>query len=154
MARTEGCSAVGSRGREQALVLDAAEIGALEQLGRQDDLGALGRGLAHELADRADVRVGVVGEGELQRSDGEFGHAGTCCEMQWKLPPPVRMWSALRPIATRSGNRAWTTSTAATIVRRAVLRHDDRGVADVEVHVARRDDIAVLVGDPARARAR
>src|SRR4051812_43225197 len=39
-------------------------------------------------------------------------HAGTCCEMQWKLPPPVRMWSARTPIATRSGNSAWTTSTA------------------------------------------
>ena len=100
-------------GREQALVLDAAEIGAFEQLGRKHDLGALARGLAHQLADGADVRVRVVGEGELQRGDGELGHAGTCWVMQWKLPPPVRMWSARRPIATRSGNSAWTTSTAA-----------------------------------------
>ena len=35
------------------------------------------------------------------------------------------------------------------VVRRAILRHDDCRIADVEVHVARRDDVAVLVGDPA-----
>jgi hypothetical protein len=62
--------------REQALVLDAAEIGAFEQLGRQDNLGALAGGLAHQLAYRADVRVGVVGERELERGDGELGHRG------------------------------------------------------------------------------
>ena len=44
------------RTREQALVLDAAEVVALEQLRRKHDLRALGRRLAHELADRADVR--------------------------------------------------------------------------------------------------
>src|SRR4051794_24163730 len=101
------CARIG----EQALVLDPAEIRSLEQLGRKHDLGALGCRLVDQLADGADVRDRVVCEGELQRSDGEL-HAGTCCEMQWKLPPPVRMWSARRPIATRSGNRAWTTSTA------------------------------------------
>src|SRR5205085_5979071 len=100
-----------SRVREQALVLDPTEIGAFEQFGRKHDLGALARRLAHQLTHRADVRDRVVGECELERGDGEL-HAGTCCEMQWKLPPPVRMWSARRPIATRSGNSAWTTSTA------------------------------------------
>src|SRR3954453_18987864 len=102
------CARIG----EQALVLDPAEVRTLEQLGRKHDLGALGRPRAHQIADLANVRDCVVGEGELQRSDGELRHAGTCCEMQWKLPPPVRMWSARRPIATRSGNSAWTTSTA------------------------------------------
>ena len=65
-------------GREQALVLDPAEIGAFEQLGRKHHFGALARRLAHELAHGADVGVRVVGEGELQRGDGELGHAGTC----------------------------------------------------------------------------
>src|SRR5438270_11947270 len=102
----------GARIGEQALVLDPAEIGTLEQLGRKHDLGALARRLAHQPADRAEIRDRIVGEGELQRSNGELAHAGTCCEMQWKLPPPVRMWSARSPIATRSGNSAWTTSTA------------------------------------------
>src|SRR3982751_481260 len=85
---------------------------ALEQLRRKDHLGALGCCLAYELADGADIRIRVLGKRELQRSDGQLGHAGTCCEMQWKLPPPVRMWSARRPIATRSGNSACTTSIA------------------------------------------
>ena len=43
--------------REQALVLDAAEVGAFEQLRRKHDLGALACRFTHELADRADVRV-------------------------------------------------------------------------------------------------
>src|SRR3954471_12829011 len=102
----------GLGGSKEALVFDPAEIGALKQLWRQNNLGTLGGGLAHQLTNRADIGVRVVGEGELQRSDVELGHAGTCCEMQWKLPPPVRMWSARSPIATRSGNRAWSTSTA------------------------------------------
>ena len=33
--------------------------------------------------------------------------------MQWKLPPPVRMWSARRPTAVRSGKIAWIAATAA-----------------------------------------
>src|ERR1051325_9429556 len=93
----------GSGAGEQTFVLDPAEIGPFEELGRKHDLGPFASRLAHQLAHGADVRVRVLGESELQRSDGELGHAGTCCEMQWKLPPPVRMWSALRPIATRSG---------------------------------------------------
>src|SRR3954467_11413342 len=101
------CARIG----EQALVLDPAEVRTLEQLGRKHHLGALDCRLVDQLADRTNVRDCVVGEGELQRSDGEL-HAGTCCEMQWKLPPPVRMWSARRPIAMRSGNSAWSVSTA------------------------------------------
>src|SRR5215210_6030737 len=91
---------------EQALILDPAEIGAFEQLGREHHLRALRRCLAHELAHCADVGDRVIGKAELECSDGELGHSGTCCEMQWKLPPPVRMWSARRPIATRSGKSA------------------------------------------------
>src|SRR5206468_5274643 len=83
------------------------------QLGREHDLGALARRLAHQVAYGADVRRRVVAESELQRCDGQLRHEGTCCEMQWKLPPPVRTWSARTPIATRSGNSACTTSTAA-----------------------------------------
>src|SRR4029079_6338466 len=98
---------------EKALVFDPAEIRAFEQLGRKHHLSALCGPFAPELAHCADVRRSVVREAELQRSDRDLAHAGTCCEMQWKLPPPVRMWSARRPIAMRSGNSAWSTSTAA-----------------------------------------
>src|SRR4029077_18663232 len=97
---------------KQAFILDPAEIGGFEELGWKDHFGALSGRFAHHLAHGADVRGRVVGKGELEHSDGELGHLGTCCEMQWKLPPPVRMWSARSPIATRSGNKAWTTSTA------------------------------------------
>ncbi len=45
---------------EQALVLDAAEIFALEQLGRQDDLGTFRGGLADQLGDMGDVRVDIA----------------------------------------------------------------------------------------------
>ena len=60
---------------EEALVLNAAEIGAFEQFRRKDDFGAFARRFTHQVADRADVRGRVVGEGELEGSDGEFGHA-------------------------------------------------------------------------------
>src|SRR6185503_1991237 len=99
---------------EQAFVFGAAEIRALEQLRREHHLGAFARGLSRQLAYSADIHRRVVGESELQCGDGQFAQAGTCCEMQWKLPPPVRMWSARRPFATRSGNRACTASTAAS----------------------------------------
>src|SRR5690349_11754162 len=99
---------------EEALVFDAAEIRAFEQLGWKHDLRALARGLTDELAHRANVRVSFVAKGELECCDGKLGHSGTCWLMQWKLPPPVRMWSARRPTATRSGNSAWITSTAAS----------------------------------------
>ena len=47
------------------------------------------------------------------RAPGEH-QAGICCDMQWKLPPPVRMWSARWPTAIRSGNSAWIEATAAS----------------------------------------
>ena len=67
---------LGRRARvgEQALVLDAAEIGAFEQLGREHHFRAFRRGLAYKLRHRADVGDRVVGEGELEGSDGELGH--------------------------------------------------------------------------------
>src|SRR5258708_1719487 len=99
--------------RKEALVLYATEIGPFKQLGRKHYFCAFGGRLANKLAHGPNVQDLIVGERELQRCYGELGHSGTCCEMQWKLPPPARMWSARSPIATRSGNSAWTTSTAA-----------------------------------------
>ena len=99
---------------EVALVLGAAEVMPLEQLGRQDQLRAAAMRLAHQIRHVADVFGRILAKGELQRGDGELGHWGTCCEMQWKLPPPVRMWSARTPIATRPGKRAWIATTAAS----------------------------------------
>ena len=75
------------RGREQALVLDAAEIGAFEQFGRKHDLGALARGFAHQVGHGADVGVGVFAEGELERGDGELGH-GRASSPGIGRPPP------------------------------------------------------------------
>src|SRR5687767_7909803 len=92
------------RGREQALVLGAAEIGAFEQLGRKHHGRTLARSLADQLRHGADIRARILAESELKRGDGELGHRGTCWLMQWKLPPPVSTWSARRPIATRLGN--------------------------------------------------
>ena len=43
------------RGREQGFVLGAAEIGAFEQFGRQDDLGALGGRFAHQFGHVGDI---------------------------------------------------------------------------------------------------
>src|SRR3546814_3355808 len=54
---------------EMALVLGAAEIMALKQLGREDDLRALVGGFAHECGYRVDIVVDAVGEGKLERSD-------------------------------------------------------------------------------------
>ena len=62
---------------EQPFVLDAAEIFALEQFGRQDHLRALPRRFAHQARDVGDVRVDVVRKGELQRGDGDGGHDGS-----------------------------------------------------------------------------
>ena len=69
--------------------------------------------------------------------------------MQWKLPPPVSTWSARNPIATRPGKQRLDDVHGGPIVRRAILRHNHGGIADVEVHVARRDDVAVLILDAA-----
>ena len=60
---------------EMALVLGPAEIMALEQFRRQDQLRALAGGLAHQLRDGGDILVDVVGEGELEGGDGEAGHS-------------------------------------------------------------------------------
>jgi hypothetical protein len=64
------------------LVLDPAEIGAFEQLGRKHDLRALARPLADEVGDISDIARRVLGEGKLQRGDGDFCHFGTCWLMQ------------------------------------------------------------------------
>src|SRR5579884_943220 len=103
----------GLRRGEEALVFDPAKIGSFEQLGGQNHFRPLCSTFAHELANRSDIGIRVFAKGKLEGSDRKLCHAGTCCEMQWKLPPPVRMWLARRPVTTRSGKRAWSTSTAA-----------------------------------------
>ena len=35
------------------------------------------------------------------------------------------------------------------VVRRSILRNNHGGVTDIEVHIARRDDVAIFVRDPA-----
>jgi hypothetical protein len=64
----------GQGAAEMALVLGPAEIMALEQLGREDQLRAARGRLAHEIGDRGDILLGAVSEGELQSGDGELGH--------------------------------------------------------------------------------
>src|SRR3546814_18944977 len=59
---------------EMALVLGAAEIMALKQLGREDDLRALVGGFAHECGYRVDIVVDAVGEGKLEGGDGYVRH--------------------------------------------------------------------------------
>ena len=70
--------------------------------------------------------------------------------MQWKLPPPVRIWSARRPIARRSGKQRLDRLDRGAVVGCAVERDDDGRIADVEVHVAGRDDLAVALDQAGR----
>ena len=106
--------------REQVLVLDAAEIMSLEQFRREDDLRAFAGRLADEVRHGGDIGVDGIGEGELERGDFELGHAlyldalGSCCEMQWKLPPPVRMCAVGRPTVRLPGKSAATAASAAS----------------------------------------
>ena len=74
IASTALCSPTGLALREQPLVLDPAEIFALEQFGRQDHLRAPRGGLADQPRDVGDVAVDVGGEAQLQRGDGDLGH--------------------------------------------------------------------------------
>ena len=104
---------------EQALILDPAEIFALEKFGGQDDLRTLRRRLADEARHVGDVAVDVGGEAKLQRGDGDFSHRvsrndGICWLMQWKLPPPVKIWSARWPTTRRVGKSACMSVTAAS----------------------------------------
>ena len=80
-------------GREPVLLLRHAEVGPLEQLGRQDDLRTLGRRLTDQADGLVDIGLHVLAVRGLQRGDGDgAGHlyAGSCWLMQWKEPPPVR----------------------------------------------------------------
>src|SRR5437868_14697666 len=97
-----------------ALVLGLAEIGAFEEFRRQHHLRALAGGLADQFGDVADILAHIRAESELERGDIKTGHAGTCWLMQWKLPPPVRIWSARSPTAARSGKSVWIAATAAS----------------------------------------
>ena len=116
---TQGWLAPGMGVGEPALLLADAEVGSLEQFGRQDDLGAAGGGLADQARDRGDVGVRIVAEAGLQRRDADRprAHAGTCWLMQWNEPPPVRSAVEGRAMTARSGNRvssAWTANLEAT----------------------------------------
>ena len=82
---------------EEAFILDAAEILAFEQLGRENDLRALRRGLVDEARDVGDVAVDVGREAQLQRGDGDLGHGrshnGGCGEVRafrFAVPPRRR----------------------------------------------------------------
>jgi hypothetical protein len=57
-----------------ALVLGAAEIMALEQFRRQDQLRAPPGGIAHQVGDGGDILLDAVGEGELEGRDGQLRH--------------------------------------------------------------------------------
>ena len=59
-------------GGEPFRVLMRGEIDALEQLGWQDDLRALTRGLAHQAFDLGDVLLHVMAERGLDRGDGNL----------------------------------------------------------------------------------
>ncbi len=72
--RHRGMPVDGQSAGEMALVLGAAEIMALEQLRRKDQLRAAPGRLAHQLGDGGDILLDVVGEGELEGGDGEAGH--------------------------------------------------------------------------------
>ncbi|MCY1308295.1 hypothetical protein D9M70_582910 [compost metagenome] len=55
-----------------------AEVRGLEQFLDQDDLRALGGGLAHQLFGVGDVRLAIPGAGHLGGGDGDdAGHGGT-----------------------------------------------------------------------------
>ncbi len=131
-------------GREQALVLDPAEIGAFEQFGRKHDLGALARGFADEVGHVADVGAGVVGEGELQRGDGELGHCGYLLRDAVEAAAAGQDVVGAQADCNAVGEQRLDDVDRGLVVGRAILRDDDRGIADVEVHVARRDDVAVV----------
>lgn len=60
----------GTRGSEQFLILDLAEIGAFKEFGGQNDLRALGRRFLDERRDSVDIRLNGAGQGELQRGGG------------------------------------------------------------------------------------
>ena len=61
---------------EQPLVLDPAEILALEQFGRQDHLRAPAPRASRTSRDTLAMFASMsVGEGELERGDGDLGHA-------------------------------------------------------------------------------
>src|SRR3546814_18575091 len=89
---------------EMALVLGAAEIMALKQLGREDDLRALVGGFAHECGYRVDIVVDSVGEGKLERGDGSVRHSRLRHPSErWKPPggaAPASRWIPAFPGST------------------------------------------------------
>ena len=99
---------------EELLVLHLAEIVVAEEFRRQDDLGALAGRLAHQRLHLVDIGLHVLAERSLDRGDlYSSAHverppsvSGTCWVMQWKLPPPERIWRDGRAMTSWSGIRA------------------------------------------------
>ena len=119
----------GLRPGEEAVPLLAAEIRALEELGREDHRRALLRGRADEGLDLCDVLVHGARKRALdgcERDIPDFRHAGTCWLMQWNAPPPSRSRRAgietarrpgqSRPMATRAGSSFGTPYAGTTTV--------------------------------------
>ena len=99
---------------EPALLLGDAEIGPLEQLGRQDHLRAQRRGLADQRLGPGDIGRQIVAVGRLERGQGQGARhqAGSCWVMQWNEPPPVNSALDGRPSTVRSGNSRLSASSA------------------------------------------
>lgn len=69
-----------------------AEVGRLEQLLDQDDLGALGCRLAHQPLGVGDVRGGIPGAGHLGRGDGnDTGHEAPLGSFAGRSGGPFRV---------------------------------------------------------------
>ena len=104
----------GVGGGEPTLFLRHAEVRALEQFGRQDDLGTTRCGLTNEAGSARDIGRHVIAIGGLDGGDAQgAGHqAGSCWVMQWKDPPPVRIAVEGNPTTARSGNTCFSISTA------------------------------------------
>ena len=64
-------AAKGARSRKFLFQLELAEIGSLEQLGRQDHVCPLRRGIAHQSGNICDILLFAAAKGELQRGDGD-----------------------------------------------------------------------------------
>ncbi len=166
-----GLPSTGLRPGEELVLLLAAEVRPLEELGRQDDLRALLRRLAHQADDLVDVLVHVArAERALERRDGDLrpesrrsgssrgpsGRAGSCWVMQWNAPPPREDRLARgTPTSRRPGKSVAIAATACVVVRRRrrSARPPSR-LRDVEVHVARRHHPAVVPRRRGRATAR
>ena len=145
-AQHAGVLAHGISGREPFRVLPRREIDALEQLGRQDDLRASPRRLAHEGLGLGDVGRHVVAVGRLDGRDGD--RALRHLERLLLRDAVERAAAGDRPsraARARGGRPPCGRGTALQALRaprrgrRAVDGHDDDAVGDDEVHMRGRE---------------